>query len=992
MIGEHIHDNEEKPNLEEMSPLSRRNFIAILGASAAFTAVSCTDYPDKGKIVPYNKKPEEITPGKANFYASTCNACPHSCGVLVKTREGRPIKIDGNPEHPVNQGKICAKGQSNILNMYDPERLKVPQVIRDEKLVNSTWKEVDSTIITALNQAVKDGKEIAVLCNTITSPSFAKLISEFKEKFPTTKIYPYEAFVTDNRNTAWKACYDNIPQFAFKWDKAKVILSLDADILGTEGNHVEQIRQITSKRSADELKSFSRIYSAEAGMSITGMNADYRFRLAPQQQLDLVLTLLVELFPREAAELSLNTVDYSFTKFASVNGLSSENIKQLFSDLRQHAGESIVYAGDKLPGEVHIAVNYLNELLGNTRLYDTESPVVEYISNATVQDFEQLSTNMKNGKVGILLNLNTNPVFHLPEDIGFAGSMSKVRYAISLLENLNETSKLSNIILSGSHFLESWGDYARRAGIYSLQQPQISPLYDTRQKEAVLLSWIRGAYNEQDWHDYIMSNWEKEVYPKVAPAADFKTFWNTSLHDGVTAIAQNKVVFSEFKKDSLKNIRVKYPTQDFTVIFSESFSLGDGHFANNGWLLELPHPVSKVVWDNYASIAPATATELGLTFGDMVEISINNRKQKIPVFLQPGMAEKVATIELGWGRKEICEVGLGAGFPAQSLLSKAGGLTQLIYSGAKIGKAGEKYKLVTTQENHLLDELFVKDLHLRRHIIREGTIEKYQKEPNFIKVEKEKQLSMLKPHEYTGEKWAMAIDLSKCIGCGICVTACNVENNVAVVGKTEVSKGREMHWIRIDRYYSGSNEEPIVSNQPVMCQQCDNAPCENVCPVVATNHSPDGLNQMVYNRCVGTRYCSNNCPYKVRRYNFFDFRDRLADGYYQQDSLSLLHNPEVTVRPRGVMEKCTFCVHKITEARQTASAEGTKFDGSNIVTACQEACPAGAISFGNVNDPESAVSKARENNLGYSLLEELNTNPNVTYIAKLRNINSEDIT
>ncbi|MDP3442824.1 MAG: 4Fe-4S dicluster domain-containing protein, partial [Ignavibacteria bacterium] len=418
------------------------------------------------------------------------------------------------------------------------------------------------------------------------------------------------------------------------------------------------------------------------------------------------------------------------------------------------------------------------------------------------------------------------------------------------------------------------------------------------------------------------------------------------------------------------------------------YYIKDGRFANNGWLQEIPHPISKVAWDNYASISPQLANQLGVELSDVIEVSVNGKNLSLPVVVQPGVAKNVINIELGYGRTVIGEVGKAVGFNAIILFTKE---QKFIYENVSVKKTGSVYKLASTQEHHSLDDTFVKDFHRIRKIIQDGTVEEYNSDPHFLHHGKHEIFSITDEHAYTGNKWAMAIDLNKCTNCSACIASCNVENNIPVVGKDQVSRGREMHWMRLDRYYSGTPEEPIVSNQPMLCQHCDNAPCENVCPVNATNHSPDGLNQMAYNRCVGTRYCSNNCPYKVRRYNFYNFRDNFADAYYENNLTSLVHNPEVTVRSRGVMEKCTFCVQKIMDARSIAIKEGRDLKGEDVVTACQSACPTNAIVFGDANDKKSAVAKLRNHNLAYHVLEELNVKPNVTYIAKLRNIHSEDV-
>jgi molybdopterin-containing oxidoreductase family iron-sulfur binding subunit len=488
-----------------------------------------------------------------------------------------------------------------------------------------------------------------------------------------------------------------------------------------------------------------------------------------------------------------------------------------------------------------------------------------------------------------------------------------------------------------------------------------------------------------------MKNWEENIFPSLNHKLDFKRFWYGALHDGVVITNEKGNDFVNFNFAAVQNIKATESVSGFSLHLVESYTVRDGRFANNGWLQELPHPVSKVVWDNYATISPGSAKVLGLNKNDLIEISNGNSSLTIPVMIQPGASEKTVTVELGYGRKNGGSIGTGVGFNSYSLVSSKLGLTPSLYSGVTVKKTGGTYKLVTSQTIYAFNEGLTKDLPEKRKIIQEGTVGQYSNDPDFIKTENHySDLTVYPPIEYKGVKWGMAIDMNKCLGCGECVVACNVENNIPVVGKEQVDMGREMHWIRVDRYYTGSPEDPKVSNQVMICQHCDNAPCENVCPVVATTHSPDGLNQMVYNRCVGTRYCSNNCPYKVRRFNYFNYRDYFNNGYQESPVFALLQNPEVTVRSRGVMEKCTFCVQRISDARSEATKEKREIKGSDVKTACQEACSTNAIHFGDVNNNEEDFHKYRNHELGYYVLEEINIKPNVTYIARLRNIDSEE--
>ena len=964
-----------------MSPLSRRKFLGLLSVSAAFAAVSCKDYRDKGAIVPYNKQPENITLGKPNFYAS---ALADGTPVLIKTREGRPIKIDGNPEHPLNKGKISVRGHANILSLYDPERIQRPMKRSGDKLNPAKWDDIDNEIISMLQTTAGSGKEISIIYGKNTSPTFNNLLKQFSEKYPTTKIYTYDLFNDSNKKTAWKDMYGTDKYPLTDWAKSDVILSIDGDFLGNEGNLEEQIREFTARRDSENPGNFNRLYTVEGALSLTGANSDYRLRLSPVLYNEFLMALI-----QHCDSCGIDTKPFNFSgvrplkEIAKSAGIKEEYINLLVKDLKNSKGKSIVYGGNHLPVDTHYLINILNELLGNKQLYRTDTRDVAYSEYSSFEDWKQLVGKINSGKSGTVLILDKNPVFHLPEDLGLKAALEKAN-TIYLGLKENETSETAKYILPIHHALESWGDFKPRTGMVTLQQPVIEPLYDTRQKESLLLVWSGNAkYSNDTYHKYLMMNWEEKVYPTMNLLSSFRQFWNSALHDGFITYKTEPMEFIDLDLTTIPASKV-YKEAGITVQLRNNYSIGDGSYADNGWLQELPHPISKTVWDNYAAIAPATAKKYDLENNDLIKVKVNGREINLPVLVQPGTAENLIVTELGYGRTKAGVIGTNVGFDASKIMTSNTGFN-FMFTGAEIAKTGETYKVVSTQEHHDLDDEFVKDFHKSRDIIQEGTVEEYEHNPEFLKEHKHKIISITPPHEYKDVKWGMAIDLNKCIGCNNCVASCNVENNIPVVSKDQVEKGREMHWMRIDRYYSGTPDEPETSIQPMLCQHCDNAPCENVCPVVATTHSPDGLNQMTYNRCVGTRYCANNCPYKVRRFNFFDFREHTGDGYYYQDSLKLLNNPEVTVRSRGVMEKCTFCVQRIMDAREESKRTGKPLKGSDVKTACQEACPAEAILFGDLNDPDSKVSKLTKANLGYRALEILNVKPNVTYTAKLRN-------
>ncbi len=976
---------------ENLNGISRRRFLALLGASAAFATTACSDYRDKGEIIPYNQRPEGVLPGTPNFYASSIQDGSESYGVLVKVREGRPIKIDGNPEHPINKGKVNDRVQASIMNLYDPSRLQKPE----KEGFKKNWFSVNKEIIPKLETAVAEGKEIAIVTNTITSPLTKKILGDFQEKFPTAKVYSYDLTNNSQKVSAWEKCYGTKEIPSIKWNEANVILSLEGDFLGREGNTVENARLYAQRRDIVDHAEFNRLYVSESSLSLTGLNADYRLRVRPDSQYMFVMSLLSEIIvKRNVSDVSVDAAvrnklnEFSIDGFIKNCNLTSERVYALVDDLLANKGKAIIYAGDSLPEEVHIAVNLLNEVLGNTEVYNYENSSLNTDWNVSA-DIRHLIEDMNEGKVAVTIHFDSDPVYHLKGDWNYSEALSKVETKIALTEFENDTSAKCKYVLAIHHALESWGDSITRKNVYTLQQPVIDPIFRSRQKESILISWMNnGSVTFDASQKALMEVFKTEVYDKLNLSVSFDQFWFNALHDGFVVLNETVSEKPNYNFTSFTSMNDKMPTEDYCIQLQPSYYVGDGKYANNGWLQELPHPASKVTWDNYAAVSPTTAKELNLENGDYIEVSVENRKLKIPIMIQPGAMDLVVTIELGYGRKVIGDVGKESGFNGAELFG-ADSYSPWIFNNAKVAKVDGSYELASTQEHHALDDTFVKDFHKIRKIIKEGTVEEYKKDHHFLHKGKHAIFSISEDRKYEDNKWAMAIDLNKCISCGSCVTSCNVENNVPVVGKDQVAVGREMQWIRIDRYYSGTPDDPEVSSQPMLCQHCDNAPCENVCPVNATNHSPDGLNQMAYNRCVGTRYCANNCPYKVRRFNFYNFRAHVADSFYDNELSYLANNPEVTVRSRGVMEKCTFCVQRISEERSNAIKDNREVDGNNVVTACQEACPTDAIVFGDSNDVNSKVSKYRKHDLAYHVLEELNVRPNVTYLAKLRNTHSE---
>ncbi len=608
--------NEFKPgatdefNVNKLSGLSRRKFLALVGASAALASTGCSNYRDEGEIIPYINKPEEITVGKPNYYSSTGY---DGSGILVKTREGRPIKVIGNPDHPVNKGKVSAQCQAEILELYNPERLQHPLRKGSSGLMKSTWGHVDADIIDALSKS--GDKQIAIITKKIISPTQKKLIEEFSQKYPDTKVYSYELFTDENRKSAWQKSYGTEFYPTIKWDKAKIILSLEGDFLGSDGNTVESSRLYTEGRNIDDAKNFNRLYVVEGNMSLTGMNADYRLRLRPDAQFEFVMALL--------HELGNNNSNVSLKDFAKKYSLSEKTLKHLVNDLKNNSGSSIVYTGNIMPENVHIAVNMLNDILGAKNLYDFTSVPTLMSPYSSKGDWEDLINKMDIGQVSAVIHFDSNPAFHLASDYGYENALKNVEYKIALTGAENETSVLCDYVLPIHHTFESWGDFRTRTNFYSLQQPVIAPIFNTRQKEAVLLHWMNGSketFNEDVYHKYLMNNWEKEIYPSLKSELNFKEFWYGSLHDGVVLADGGNVNIGKINSSALSSSNYKEP-KGYNLILKESYSIGDGRFIDNGWLQEVPHPVTKVTWDNYAAISKKTADDLGLKLNDLIEIN-----------------------------------------------------------------------------------------------------------------------------------------------------------------------------------------------------------------------------------------------------------------------------------------------------------------------------------------------------------------------------------
>jgi MoCo/4Fe-4S cofactor protein with predicted Tat translocation signal len=958
--------------------VSRRDFLRLMGASLALAGLnSCgRAAPVDKKIVPYVNQPEEIVLGKPLFFATAFPMSGVGTGVLVESHEGRPTKIEGNPNHPASLGAADAFAQASILALYDPDRSKV---VKNAGRI-STW----SAFLTAVNddleaERVVGGGGLRILTETITSPVLANQLRQLLRRFPNAKWQQYEPVNRDNVHAGGRLAFGADVNTIYRFENAEMILSLDGDFLFSGPANVRYAREFAGKRRVRQGIGMNRLYAIEATPSVTGAMADHRLALRPSEIPNFAGAI--------AAKLGLPV-------HSTTDSQRSLWIDALVRDLQKHRGASVVIAGDQEPPGVHALAHAMNQALDNVGKTVVYTDPIEANPVDQMMSLRELVKDMEAGAVRILLMLGGNPVYTAPVDFGFAEQLAKVPLRVHSGLYEDETSAYCHWHIPETHYLESWSDIRAYDGTVTILQPLIAPLYSGKSSHEVL-SALAGRAGETSY-DIVRSYWKGQ---KIA--SDFESAWRKAVHDGVVAgtnfppkavklkaPASSDWLGSSTFASETRNPKPETPKGQtaLEISFQPDPTLFDGRFANNGWLQELPKPLTKLTWDNAALVSPKTAQRLGLSyqigarggehgrvFTDLIEIRYEGRTLRVPAWILPGHADECLTLHLGYGRTHAGKVGNGTGFNAYAIRTAD---APSYGSGAEIRKTGTQYMLACTQFHHSMEG---------RDLVRAATLEEYRKKPDFAQGEHhhESEGSLYSGFKYEGYAWGMTIDVNACIGCNACVVACQAENNIAVVGKTEVTRGRELHWLRIDRYYKGSPENPETYHQPIPCMHCENAPCELVCPVGATSHSHEGLNDMVYNRCVGTRYCSNNCPYKVRRFNFFQYAD------FETPSLKPQRNPNVTVRSRGVMEKCTYCVQRINAAKIEAEKENRQVRDGEIVTACQAACPTEAIFFGDINNRDSVVAKAKADSLNYGLLTELNTKPRTTYLAKLRNPNPE---
>lgn len=931
--------------------VSRRSFLKLMGASLALAGLTACSGPVE-KIVPYVRAPEEIIPGQPLFFATARLLGGYATGLLVESHMGRPTKAEGNPDHPASLGSTDVFAQASILTLYDPDRSKV---VSQAGLL-STWQAFQNALNIELEaQRRSNGAGLRILTETVTSPTLADQLKTVLETFPQAQWHQYEPVNRDQVKAGAELAFGKFVETHYQFDQANVVLALDADFMrpGDPG-HLRYTRDFMSRRRVrDGETDMNRLYVVENTPSITGSVADHRLPIRSGQ---------IEGFARALAQ-ALGVLDGQ----SSLDETQNRWVEAIAGDLQQNEGASIVVAGPEQTPVVHALAHAINETLGNVGNTVLYTEPVEANPVIQTESLRKLVDDMNAGQVELLLIISGNPVYDAPPEFEFAQAMTNVTFKVHMGLYEDETSFLCNWHIPQSHYLESWSDARAFDGTVTIMQPLIAPLYDSRSAHELLdvLTGPTGRSNQEMVREY----WQNE-----SSAANFDQFWQQALHDGlVPDSAFSTISVSLADLSSAVSQAGSDETTGLEINFRPSPNIWDGQFANNGWLQELPQPFTKLTWDNAALISPAMAAELGLSNGDVITLAYQGRTVEAPVWVMPGHATGSVTVFLGYGRKRVGDIGRGVGFDAYAIRPAD---APWFASGLEVNPTGSRYELVTTQDHHNMEG---------RNLVRVGTLAEYQDHPEFVHEMEHhgEELSLYPDVEYNGNAWGMTIDLTVCNGCNACVVACQSENNIPIVGKTQVSNGREMHWIRLDHYYEGDLDNPASYHQPLTCMQCENAPCEVVCPVAATVHSAEGLNDMVYNRCVGTRYCSNNCPYKVRRFNFLQYND------LDIPTFKLMHNPDVTVRSRGVMEKCTYCVQRINAARIDSKKENRPIRDGEIVTACQQACPTQAIVFGNINDPDSKVTQAKAHPLNYSLLAELNTRPRTTYLARLRNPNPE---
>ncbi|MCU0512752.1 MAG: TAT-variant-translocated molybdopterin oxidoreductase [Anaerolineae bacterium] len=934
------------------SGMSRRNFMQLMGASLAAGGLGltgCTPAQREEEILPFANMPERLVPGKPLFYASSMVLGGYATGVLIETHEGRPTRIDGNPNHPASLGGSGVMQLASILELYNPERSI--EVHQGEQV--SSWAALEAELTGLITRlAAGRGAGLRVLTESITSPTVARLLADLLTKYPQAKWYQYEPLARDNVLEGARLAFGEVVETVYQFAGAQVVLSLDADFMGALPGSLRYARDFTAGRKvrADNT-TMNRLYAVEAAPAITGAVADHRLSLRPGQveSLALALAAAVGVAGIEApAEADFDTLW----------------LNAVVEDLQANQGASIVIAGDEQSPVVHALVHAINAALGNVGQTVIYLPSLLAQPVNAVQQLNELVAELTAGDVSTLFILGGNPVYNAPADSGFAEALARAGISVHLSPYVDETSQLTTWHIPQTHFTEAWGDARAFDGTASVIQPPINPLYPAARSDVEVLALLEE--DRRSAYEIVQSTWQTQY-----TGDDFAAYWRRALHDGLLADSAPAPITPVLNSDlaTLLSTLIAAPAQGLEIAFRPHPSIGDGRFAFNSWLQELPHPLTRIAWDNVLMISAATARRLNLANGNLVTITLGGRSTQAPVWVTAGQPDEAVTLALGYGRGIGGDVIAGLSFNAYALRT-AGALWQS--GGVELQRTGRQHAIANTQKVFQT---------MGTDPVRYGSLEQFINQPDFVQNKDKKKIksTFLSQYDYAGYAWGMTIDLTSCIGCNACIIGCQSENNIPTIGKAEVLQERDMHWLRVDRYnVTDSAGTERTHFQPVPCMQCENAPCEYECPVQATVHDHEGLNNMVYNRCIGTRACSANCPYGVRRFNFKD---------YVESDLILIEqrNPDVSVRERGVMEKCTFCVQRISEARINSTNENRRIFDGEVMPACAAACPTQAIKFGNINDASAvvAVEKAQPHN--YGVLEELNTLPRTTYLARLFN-------
>jgi molybdopterin-containing oxidoreductase family iron-sulfur binding subunit len=1007
---DYLHREFPEQASEWHDPKGRRNFLKLMSASLALAGVgACTRQPPEN-IVPYVRQPEDVVPGRPLFFASAIPLGGIARPVLVESHLGRPTKIEGNPEHPASLGATDSLTQAAVLGLYDPDRAQTVTYRGEVR----PWSAYQNTIQSALTaQRATRGAGLRILSEPITSPSLSELVATVLQEFPQATWHQYDPVAADGGRLGLRQATGAPREAVYHLDKAEVVVSLDADFLGFGPAMVRYTRDFADRRRVtDDAKHMNRLYVIESSPTLTGAKAEHRLPIRSSD---------IEGFARNLGA----AVGSGGQAGAAGNPNEAKWVAAIAKDLQAHRGRSVVMAGEFQPPAVHALAHAINQVLGNVGTTVTYSGSIEPRPISQHASLFELATAMEAGQVQLLLILGNNPAFTAPADVKFVERLGKVGLVVYHSLYQDETSEFAHWNIPDTHPLETWGDPRAYDGTVTLMQPLIAPLYDAHSAHEVIAEltsqrgkktldlvkdyWTRAFGGATGW---TIRNADGESF------SNSDAFWKQAVHDGFirgtatgtggqatpfnpvpaalgaaaaaalgaaatpVAAAQTSTPPAPAVAAAPTALAAPPAAGGLELVFRPDPMVWDGRFANNGWLQEAPKPLTKLTWDTAAWVSPKLAQEKALDKGDIIELKYRGASTRMPVFIVPGQPDQSVTVFLGYGRRMAGRVGTATeqaqAFNAYLLRTSD---APWFGTGLEIVKTGDRYLLATTQDHHAMEG---------RHPARVVTLAEYTHEPAIVEHMAHtfpRSLTLYPDHEFKGNKWGMAIDLTSCTGCGACVVACVAENNIPVVGKEQVSVNREMHWIRVDHYFTGDVDTPEsmqAVHQPVPCQQCENAPCEVVCPVAATTHSSEGLNDMTYNRCVGTRYCSNNCPYKVRRFNFLLYSDWNTESYHA------LRNPDVSVRSRGVMEKCTYCVQRINHARIDAKKDNNReIRDGEIVTACEAVCPAEAIVFGNLNDPNSRVNKLKAQQRNYGMLEELNTRPRTTYLASLRNTNPE---